>query len=290
MPRPRSQLHLQLGQEVIYVLMALGIMTSLILLAKAQQHTLPLPETRAAVEEVVPDCTLPGRGPCYGPGDLPPCTRSAGGCVPAAMLPDCTRSGRGCMTAVDLPDCMQPGRGPCVTAPELRKPPILNLTEKKGFRFPTNSYVVTGEFRTNLLNDIVPEILRLGEEYDARVVEVVGYTDSVPVSKDRRSLLDQRLNPFLAGSGSDMAEFADNVGLGMMRAAAVVRVLKDLPELRNRGFTFLAMSAGQTIGPDDRPVAPEIGQVAGDERRRRVEIRLRRPLYEEQGQPDRKQD
>jgi hypothetical protein len=47
------------------------------------------------------------------------------------------------------------------------------------------------------------------------------------------------------------------------------------------------MSAGQTIGPDDRPIPPEIGQAAGDETRRRVEIRLRQPLLKDQGRTDR---
>jgi hypothetical protein len=53
-----------------------------------------------------------------------------------------------------------------------------------------------------------------------------------------------------------------------------------MPELQRSAFIFLAMSAGQTIGPDDRPIGPDSGSPTGDEKRRRVEIRLRRSLYE----------
>jgi flagellar motor protein MotB len=93
--------------------------------------------------------------------------------------------------------------------------------------------------------------------------------------------LDRKLVAYLAGANSDNSpvDVADNVGLGMMRAAAVARALSSLSELKDRGFVFLAMSAGQTIAPNDRPIGLESGVPAGDDSRRRVEIRLRRSLY-----------
>jgi hypothetical protein len=307
MQRARSQLHLQLGQEVIYVLMTLGLMTTLIMLANAERIRAPLPDcgpggcvesTRSVA--LPPECALPGRGPCYSPQDLPKC-----------MLP-----GQGpCISAKDLPDCMPLGRGPCAQPPPQR-PPILNLTEREGFRFATGSFVIDQQFMAKLRTVIAPAILKLGAEYQASVVEVVGHTDSVPMqsqqpSADRKlpssspatatapettaspsqttqlpperkppsSSLDRRLNDYLSGAKTSV-EIVDNVGLGMMRAASVVRALKELPELRRGGFVFLAMSAGQTIGPDDQPIPPESGPLAGDEKRRRVEIRLRRSLHE----------
>jgi outer membrane protein OmpA-like peptidoglycan-associated protein len=205
------------------------------------------------------------------------------------------------------------GQGPCAE-PSPQRPPILNLTEREGFRFATGSYVISEQFMAKLRTVIAPAILKLGAEYHARVVEVVGHTDSVPMlsaqpSPDRKlplSSLDRKLNAYLSGdkivsgdktlsgdkgdktvlgdktlSGEKAGvEVVDNVGLGMMRAASVVRALKELPELQRSDFAFLAMSAGQTIGPDDRPIAPESGPPAGDEKRRRVEIRLRRSLHE----------
>jgi hypothetical protein len=296
MQRTRSQLHLQLGQEVIYVLMALGILTTLVMLANAERLRIPLPDCAlpghtGCVEPTVdpPNCMKAGRGPCYSQNDLPECMRSGRDrCMIAVDLPDCMKSGHGpCYSQKDLPDCMMPGRGPC-TGPPPERPPILNLTEGAGFKFTSGSYVISPDFRMKLGTKVAPEILKLGAEHHARVVEVVGHTDSVPMSSstslDRRSSLDQKLNTYVSGdkalSGEKAVETVDNVGLGMMRAASVVRALKELPELQRSGFVFLAMSAGQTTGPDDRPIGSESGPPAGDEKRRRVEIRLRRSFYE----------
>jgi hypothetical protein len=288
MQRVRSQLHLQMGQEVIYVLMTLGLMAALVMLASSFRTGEAAPS--------LPDCASPGRGPC--------------------------------ISQIDLPKCTQPGLGPCLKTveplpPPPQRPPILNLTEREGFRFGTGSYVISEQFLAKLRAVIAPEILQLGKDYNANVVEVVGHTDSVPVRSPTSSLdrtdnvpvtnssspsgrtdsvpvpnstspvgrtdsiplrnpttsLDRKLNAYLSGEKTAV-EVADNVGLGMMRAAAVVRALTDLPELRGRGFVFLAMSAGQTIAPDDRPIAYKSGAIVGDETRRRVEIRLRRSLHE----------
>ena len=220
---------------------------------------------------------------CMETVDLPPCMQTSKGCMDALDLPRCLRSSKGCMEAVDLPDCMKAGHGPCS-----EQPPILNLTEREGFRFATASYEISPDFMDKLRTVIAPAIVRLGDQLHAHVVEVVGHTDSVPLhgpQADRRqgtSSLDYSLNRYLSGdktlSGSRAIVMADNLDLGMMRAAAVARALQDLPDLRDHGFIFLAMSAGQTIGPDDRPIGAESGQPVGDEARRRVEIRLRRSL------------
>jgi hypothetical protein len=138
-----------------------------------------------------------------------------------------------------------------------QRPPILNLTEREGFRFASGSYVISDDFMTKLRSK-AQEIKKLGEEHHARVVEVVGHTDSVPIrstqqTADRKlpSSLDQKLNAYLSGtlSGDKAIEMVDNVGLGMMRTASVVRALQEMPELQRSAFIFLAMSAGQTIGP-----------------------------------------
>jgi hypothetical protein len=319
MQRARSQLHLQLGQEVIYVLMTLGLMTALIMLANAERIRSPLPDcalpSGGCVEStrsvaLPPECALPGRGPCYSPKDLPTCMLPGQGpCISAVDLPSCMLPEQGpCISAIDPSDCTLPGRRPCAQ-PAPQRPLILNLTEREGFRFATGSYVIDEQFMTKLRTVIAPAILKLGAEYQARVVEVVGHTDSVPMlsqqpSPERKppssslapgtaapttvspperklssSTLDRKLNDYLSGAGTS-AEVVDNVGLGMMRAAAVVRALKELRDLQRGGFVFLAMSAGQTIGPDDRPIGAESGPLAGDEKRRRVEIRLRRSLHE----------
>jgi hypothetical protein len=88
--------------------------------------------------------------------------------------------------------------------------------------------------------------------------------------------MDQRLISFLNGSSSDdpVPAANDNVGLGMGRAAAVIRVLRE--DLRLRNMFFLRLSAGQTTGSNDRLVADGKLFKTPDEQRRRIEIRLRR--------------
>jgi hypothetical protein len=89
--------------------------------------------------------------------------------------------------------------------------------------------------------------------------------------------MDQRLMGFLNGSSvSTEPVAADNVGLGMGRAAAVIRVLREDPQLR--GMMMLPLSAGQTTSAGDELIAEQQSPVVSEEQRRRIEIRLRRPF------------
>ena len=89
------------------------------------------------------------------------------------------------------------------------------------------------------------------------------------------SSMDQRLLGFLHGSSDEAAPVAtDNVGLSMGRAAAVIRVLREDPQLRD--MILLPLSAGQATGPDYQLVPEEKSPATPDEQRRRIEIRLRR--------------
>jgi flagellar motor protein MotB len=154
------------------------------------------------------------------------------------------------------------------------KPPILNLTERGGFYFDSGSIKLRPDFEAKLRQEVIPQIVRLGALYRATVIEVIGHTDGVPV-RGGSSSLDQRLVAFLNGSSDETAPAAtDNVGLGMGRAASVIRVLREDPQLHN--MILLPLSAGQTTGPDYHPVTEEKSPVTPDEQRRRIEIRLRR--------------
>jgi hypothetical protein len=210
----RSLLHLQMGQEVIYVLMALGLMAALALA-----------------------CIIFSENDCSVPSNL-----NKVACSPRAMQ---------------------------------EKPPILNLTEKGGFYFESGSIAIRSDFKEKLITRVVPQIIDLGSLYHADVVEVIGHTDDVPV-KGGKSSMDQRLMRFLNGASADdlAPAVADNVDLGMGRAAAVIRVLRDDPRLRS--MTFLPLSAGQTTGPDDRLLEDDKIAATPDEQRRRIEVRLRR--------------
>jgi hypothetical protein len=222
----RSQLHLQMGQEVIYLLMALGLIAAVVL-----------------VSIMFPDKD------CSAPGNVNKAECSTSSPPPAPLSPPLEQ-----------------------TLPE--KPPILNLTESGGFHFDSGSVKLRLDFEARLRNEVIPKIVELGKLYRANVIEVIGHTDGVPV-RGAPSSMDHRLMGFLSGASDETAPMAtDNVGLGMGRAAAVIRVLREDSQLRN--MTLLPLSAGQTTGPDNRLIAEEKFPATPDEQRRRIEIRLRR--------------
>lgn len=154
-------------------------------------------------------------------------------------------------------------------------PPIIRLAEADGYSFPTGRNWISPEFAGKLRSEVLPQILRYADEYDAEVIEVVGHTDERPLRG--RSNLDEVLIRYLAGHRLPLRP-ADNVGLAFTRAAAVARELAPLCE--EHGYLVVALSAGQTLLPGD------LGRATGKDRgdnpfRRTIEIRLRRrdPLF-----------
>jgi hypothetical protein len=87
------------------------------------------------------------------------------------------------------------------------------------------------------------------------------------------SNLDRELPAAMAGwSGVEMLQPADNAGLGLARALAVVKVLSS--DGRLRAFRILPLSAAQLIGTDGRLTRwNEQGDV---QQLRRIEIRMRK--------------
>ena len=149
----RSQLHLQMGQEVIYVLMALGLMAALVLAFTVfSEH----------------DCSALGN----------------------ANNPECVslRSAKPSAT------CPLPPKSPL---PE--KPPISNLTERGGFYFESGSINLNTDFEAKPRDQIIPELVKLSAAYRATVIEVIGYTDGVPV-RGASSSMDKELVGFLNGA------------------------------------------------------------------------------------------
>ena len=108
--------------------------------------------------------------------------------------------------------------------------------------------------------------------FDVDVIEVIGHTDEQPVS-NRVSNLDRTLPTVTSGGNSTGAlQWADNAGLGLARALAVVKVLSFDPRLRR--FRILPLSAAQLIATDGKLTRWD---ARGDVReRRRIEIRMRK--------------
>ncbi len=151
-------------------------------------------------------------------------------------------------------------------------PPIINLSEAGGYYFAVGSAQLSVAFKQTLSTDIAGQIANYLNQYDVDVVEVIGHTDEQPL-RGLSSNLDKIVSDVLEEI-SAVADIkpADNAGLGLARAIAVVQVLRHDPRLKNA--TILPLSAAQLIVPGD---TLSTGQQKGDVKtRRRIEIRIRK--------------
>jgi outer membrane protein OmpA-like peptidoglycan-associated protein len=153
-------------------------------------------------------------------------------------------------------------------------PPIINLSEADGYFFATGSAELTPKFALELHGAVIDRLLQIAGTFDVDVIEVIGHTDEQPVTT-HVSNLDRRLASVTSGDGgTGSLQWADNAGLGLARALAVVELLSADPRLRN--FRILPLSAAQLIGIDGRLTHWD-GH--GDVReRRRIEIRMRKSI------------
>jgi len=151
-------------------------------------------------------------------------------------------------------------------------PPIISLSDADGYFFATGSAELTPNFAAELRGPVIARLLEIAGTFDVDVIEVIGHTDEQPIT-NRVSNLDRRLPLVTSGEDSGASlQWADNAGLGLARALAVVELLAAEPRLRN--FRILPLSAAQLIGIDGRLTRWD-GQ--GDVReRRRIEIRMRK--------------
>jgi flagellar motor protein MotB len=150
-------------------------------------------------------------------------------------------------------------------------PPIINLSEAGGYFFKSGSAELTEAFTTKLQGSITSQIAQSLEQYDVDIIEVIGHTDEQPISRTG-SNLDKEIIGVVEGKKPITSIIpADNAGLGMARALAVVNVLR--ADERLKGATILPMSGAQLVLPGDQLTAGQAGDV---EARRRIEIRIRR--------------
>lgn len=154
-----------------------------------------------------------------------------------------------------------------------KDPPIIRMREADGFYFPAGSALVSPGFSQRLTREIIPNVARIGAQYEADVVEVIGHTDEVPLRLSRtRGNLDESLMPLFNGKVAEPPQAADNAGLGMARAVAVARILRSAESLKR--FQVMPLSAGAFERIDD---TMSDGTTAEDQQeRRRIVIRVRR--------------
>jgi outer membrane protein OmpA-like peptidoglycan-associated protein len=151
-------------------------------------------------------------------------------------------------------------------------PPIINLSEAGGYYFATRSAELRPDFEAILRTAVVDKLLEIAASFQVDVIEVIGHTDERAMTGGL-SNLDRELPATMSGTKSvEVLQPADNAGLGLARALAVVKVLSS--ELRLRNFRILPLSAAQLIGTDGRLTRwDEQGDVR---ERRRIEIRMRK--------------
>lgn len=152
-------------------------------------------------------------------------------------------------------------------------PPIVVLPETEGYYFAAGSATLSPGFEERLRRLVVPKVQEIGSRYDAKVIEVIGHTDEIPLHGHglTPSNLDAVLVPMFTEGTAGEPVAADNAGLGMARAVAVARFLRT-SGLGNR-FSIVPLSAGSFLRTDDRPTTG--GKPVADEARRRIEIRVR---------------
>ena len=151
-------------------------------------------------------------------------------------------------------------------------PPIINLSEADGYFFASHSAELSSDFETKLRTAVVDRLLEIGKSFDVDVIEVIGHTDERPVASGP-SNLDRQLSSVMSGAGDvGLLQPADNAGLGLARAVAVIKVLSS--EARLSGFRILPLSGAQLVGTDGRLTRWD---ERGDVRElRRIEIRMRK--------------
>ena len=160
---------------------------------------------------------------------------------------------------------------------EHQQPPLIVLDEAHGYSFHSSSASLNPKFQNQLTSLVVNKIKTFAKEHKCDIVEIYGYTDTQPFSKNSTgSDFDQELHECLTiGCDIDNIQASSNLELGMKRAVSVVRFLK--PKLMHTNSPIRIIrpySAGQFI--DEKGGISPLNNARGDKRRRRIEIRLSR--------------
>ncbi|WP_066426569.1 OmpA family protein [Anabaena sp. 4-3] len=154
-------------------------------------------------------------------------------------------------------------------------PPIIEIKDEGAYRFNSGSAEIPPAMFNYIVRKIVPEIEKTTQQYKINVVEVIGHTDGQP-NGQVVSNLDVNLEKVVIGQlPIANLQAGSNADLGLMRALAVVQVLRNLQTQQGRlkGLKFRAYSAAQLILPSG-----ELAAIArqNDVTRRRIEIRFTR--------------
>jgi outer membrane protein OmpA-like peptidoglycan-associated protein len=161
---------------------------------------------------------------------------------------------------------------PIKPEPVKKDPPIIEIQETKGFSFPSGSAQISPKLSEYLTTKLIAQIVDQVRSNQINVVEIIGHTDSQP-NGVTASNLDANIEK-VANNQLPMSSLhaSSNADLGLMRALAVVKILKttQLSSNQLKGVKFRAYSAGPLIAPQSADANSQ------NDRRRRIEIRFTR--------------
>jgi len=152
------------------------------------------------------------------------------------------------------------------------KPPIITLDEASGYTFDSGSPSLSSSFQQAIRDEIIPKLNTILHEYDVDMIEVIGHTDGQTVSA-KPSNLDSDLEQVVLESASiDSLSFGSNVDLGLVRAIAVAKYIKQYATGKIQNVHYRFYSAAQLIPPNG------ILRLSRepDATRRRIELRFTR--------------
>jgi len=161
---------------------------------------------------------------------------------------------------------------------EHQQPPLIVLDEAHGYNFSSSSATLNQDFRINLTGSVIKKIEQFAKKYKCDIVEVYGYTDGKPFSRNiiGENSFDKSLHRCLVeGCDIDNIQASSNLELGMKRAVSVVDFLK--PKLIKKGSIIKIIrpySGGGFIDEVGRVAL--LDEVSSNRLRRRIEIRLSR--------------
>jgi flagellar motor protein MotB len=151
------------------------------------------------------------------------------------------------------------------------RPPLVRLTERESFRFPTGSYSLSPQFK-NALDRRLPEVKETIKRYRIDTIEVIGHTDGQP--SPGMSNLDLLLPKATGSTSLNGYQSGSNADLGLLRALSVANYLRlKLDAGVTGGLLIRPYSASSLINVDGR-FAPADAQERAD--RRRIELRFTR--------------
>jgi flagellar motor protein MotB len=159
-----------------------------------------------------------------------------------------------------------------------QQPPLIVLDEAHGYSFSSSSATLNNEFTLKLESSVLLNIQDFAKTYKCDVIEVYGYTDGQPFSRNTLGgqFFDKELHKCLVdGCNIDTIQASSNLELGMKRAVSVVKFLKE--KLIVTGSTIKTIrpySGGAFINAQGK--IAKVDAKRRDKFRRRIEIRLSR--------------